>query len=121
MNCILCQIDIEAHEFTEGGFDDWITSGALENVGQIALELHVNYDQSDERYHCDHTLTSWTTGYDIIINCRQFIKLLLQDLYKLRFRVISHEPNMVVGPRSDGSDGSFYTFLEVVLMKQQFL
>ena len=112
MNCILCQIDIEAHEFTEGGFDDWITSGALENVGQIALELHVNYDQSDKRYHCDHT-----TGYDIIINYRQFIKLLkiLQDLYKLKFRVISHGVNMVVGPKSDG----FYTNIEVVFMKQQ--
>merc|ERR1712001_261544 len=55
------KIDIEAYEFTEGGFVDWITSGALENVGQIAIELHVDYDQSDDR---------------------QFIKLLkiLQDL-----------------------------------------
>ena len=40
---------------------------------------------------------------------------ILQDLYKLKFRVISHGVNMVVGPRSDG----FYTNIEVVFMKQE--
>ena len=49
--------------------------------------------------------------------CRQYNELLqlVQELYKLGFRVISHEPNMVVGP--DPEDG-FYHFVEVVFMKE---
>ena len=43
------QIDIEGTEFTDGGFKDWIQSGALENVNQIALELHVVQDKSNKR------------------------------------------------------------------------
>ena len=42
-------MDIEGYEFTEGGFEDWINSGALEKVGQIAIELHIDSDQSDNR------------------------------------------------------------------------
>ena len=38
---------------------------------------------------------------------------ILQSLYKLKFRVISHEVNMVMGPGKD----SFYNFVEVVFMK----
>ena len=46
---------------------------------------------------------------------RQYITLLriLQDLYKLGFRVISQEVNMVKGADKKG----FYNFLEVVFMK----
>ena len=43
--CSLAQIDIEGAEFSSGGFSDWISTGALDNVHQIALELHVK--QSD--------------------------------------------------------------------------
>ena len=43
------QIDIEEYEFSEGGFDDWIRSGALENVSQMALELHVVHQESNPR------------------------------------------------------------------------
>ena len=43
------QIDIEGYEFSEGGFKDWISSGALENVSQIALELHIPDIPDDER------------------------------------------------------------------------
>ena len=47
---------------------------------------------------------------------RQYNELLqlVQELYKLGFRVISHEANMVVGPRKDG----YYNNIEVVFMKQ---
>ena len=34
------QIDIEGYEFSEAGLRDWLDSGALNNVNQIALELH---------------------------------------------------------------------------------
>ena len=43
------QIDIEEYEFSEGGFQDWIKSGALVNVNQIALELHVLHKESNPR------------------------------------------------------------------------
>ena len=48
---------------------------------------------------------------------RQYNELLqlVQDLYKLGFRVISHEANMVVGPGTDG----FYHYLEVVFMREK--
>ena len=39
--CLAIQIDIEAADFFEGGFSYWINSGALNNVRQIALELHI--------------------------------------------------------------------------------
>ena len=46
---------------------------------------------------------------------RQYIEILkiLQDLYVMGFKVISHEPNLVKGPGPNG----FYNFVEVVLMK----
>ena len=48
---------------------------------------------------------------------RQYIELLeiLKDLYKLGFVLISHEVNMVWGPRDP--DG-LYDLVEVVFMKQ---
>ena len=89
------QIDIEGYEFSNGGFIDWIQSGALENVAQLALELHIP-DNPD--------------------NDRQYIHLLriLQALYRLDYRVISQDVNMVVGPDRHG----IYNFLEVVFMKE---
>ena len=92
---IFHQIDIEGYEFSSGGFLDWISSGALETVSQLALELHIP-DNPD--------------------NDRQYIDLLriLQDLYRLGYRVISQEVNMVMGPDRNG----FYNFLEVVFMKE---
>jgi len=85
------KIDIEGHELP--GFRDWIDTGALKNVNQMALELH---------------LTKLHQG-------PRFIWLLevLQDLYKMGFRVISHEVNMVIGPKEDG----MYNLVEVVFMK----
>ena len=44
------QIDIEAAEFSQGGFQDWISSGALINVSQLAIELHI-YDEDDNRLY----------------------------------------------------------------------
>lgn len=88
------KIDIEEYEFSEGGFRDWINSGALNYVRQIAIELHVEHREE---------------------NSKQYNEILqhLQDLYKLGFRVISHEVNMVKGPGMDG----IYNFVEIVLLK----
>ena len=46
---------------------------------------------------------------------RQYIEALkiLQDLYKIGFREVSHEVNMVAGPGGD----MFYHFFEVVFLK----
>ena len=38
---------------------------------------------------------------------------ILKQMYKMNFRVISHEVNMVVGPASD----NLYNLVEVVFMK----
>ena len=53
---------------------------------------------------------------EFLLICRQYNELLqlVQELYKLGFRVISHEPNMVVGPGPDG----LYHFVEVVFMRE---
>ena len=81
------------------------------NVSQIGIELHV-YDEDDKRF-----IIKIQSSIIVTLYYRQYLKLLkiLQDLYKLRFRVISHEVNMVAGPGSDG----FYKMVEVVFMKQQ--
>ena len=34
------QIDIEGYELEPAGLRDWLDSGALRNVQQIALEVH---------------------------------------------------------------------------------
>lgn len=87
------KIDIEGAEFNEGGFRDWIQSGVLNYVDQIALELHMTQN-----------------------NDREYIEAMeiLQDLYNLGFRVISHEVNMVAGP---SKDDLHYHYFEVVFMK----
>jgi len=87
------KIDIEGGEFATGGFNNWIESQVLKNVDQIALELHMNREQDP----------------------RQYIEALkiLQDLYKIGFREVSHEVNMVAGPGGD----MFYHFFEVVFLK----
>jgi len=88
------KIDVEGFEFSDGGFKDWIESGALKQVKQIAIELHVYNEES---------------------NLRQYIELmqLLKDLHQLGFVIISQEVNMVYGASSDG----FYHLLEVVFLK----
>jgi len=43
------KIDIEEYEFSEGGFRDWIDSGALNNVKQIAIELHVEHREENPK------------------------------------------------------------------------
>ena len=48
---------------------------------------------------------------------RNYIEALdiLQILYKLGFRVISHEVNLIVGPNNSDN---YYHYIEVVLMKE---
>ena len=96
MNDFCFQIDIEESEWSEGGFVDWIDSGALKNVQQLAIELHVDHYEEDTK---------------------QYINMLeiFQNLHRLGFRVISYEPNYVKGPGPDG----IYNFVEIVLMKEK--
>ena len=91
---------------------DWIQSGALKNVNQIALELHVVQKKANERWYSNRVNVKINK-----IHFRQYIELLeiLKDLYKLGFVLISHEVNMVWGPRDP--DG-LYDLVEVVFMKQ---
>lgn len=105
------QIDIEGYEFSSGGFKNWIDSGALKNINQIAIELHVEESDSNRYIYC---LIILPNNFNDPYN-RQYIELvsILQDLHSIGFRLISQEPNMVKGPGNDG----IYNFIEVVFMK----
>ena len=96
MKKMYSKIDIEEYEWSEGGFVDWIASGALKNVHQLAIELHVDHYEE---------------------NAKQYINMLqiFQNLHRIGFRVISYEPNYVKGPGPDG----IYNFVEIVLMKEK--
>jgi len=85
------KIDIEGHELS--GFPNWLSTGALNNVHQIALELHLTSLHSPVKF--------------------KGMLEILQQLYKMNFRVISHEVNMVVGPGAH----NLYNLVEVVFMK----
>jgi len=85
------KIDIEGHELA--GFPNWLETEALNNVNQLALELH---------------LTPLHEGPNFI-----WLLEILQKLYKMNFRLISHEVNMVTG----AGPHKMYTLMEVVFMK----
>jgi len=86
------KVDIERAEFGPAGIAHWIKTGALIHVEQIALELHLPDFDAD--------------------NYIQLLQM-IQDLYKINFRVISHHVNKVMGPGKD----RFYNYMEVVFMK----
>jgi len=85
------KIDIEEHEIA--AFPNWLETGALDNVNQLAIELH---------------LSKLHAGPNFI-----WLLELLQQMFKLNFRVISHEVNMVAGP----TNHKLYNLMEVVFMK----
>ena len=75
------KVDIEEAEFKRGGLEDWISSGALDNVDQLAMELH-----------CSKSSNEAQNKEDFI-----YYLSLIQKLYKMGFRLISQEVNMIVG------------------------
>ena len=68
--------------------------------------IKVNSKKQNKKKHCFNSFS----------DDRQYINLLriLQDLYRLGFRVISQEVNMIVGADKNG----IYNFLEIVFMKE---
>jgi len=87
------KIDIEEAELSAGGLQEWISSGVMENVNQLGIELHLQSLHNGPRF--------------------KWLLKLMQDLYRLNFRLISYQPNLVVGPATD----TYYNYMEVVLMK----
>jgi len=87
------KVDIEGAELN--GMPEWIESGALERVNQLAMELHLGGIHQGQRF--------------------QWLLKLLQQLYSLGFRLISHEVNMTVKDQSPWE--GYHSLLEVVLMK----
>jgi hypothetical protein len=85
------KVDIEGSELT--ALPQWMESGALEHVEQLAMELHLPPVHEEQRF-------PWLLG-------------LLQQLYKAGFRLVSHEVNMTVKNISLG----YHNYLEVVLMR----
>lgn len=88
------KIDIEGGEFHQGGFSDWFTTEVLDNVHQIALELHLPRNGGGAKMYI-------------------YLLRILRELYRIGFRLISQEVNMPVGPDKTG----YYTHIEVVFMK----
>jgi len=84
------KVDIKLRE---GGLKDWLSSGALKNVNQLAIELHLGPLHSGPRF--------------------KWLLKIIQDMYKLNFRLISSQPNLYMGPGQD----SYYHWIEVVFMK----
>ena len=70
------KIDIEGGEFLQGGFDDWFKTDVLRNINQVALEIHTGYPTSPKF---------------------KYMLTILQKMYKLGFRLISQEVNMITG------------------------
>jgi len=85
------KVDIEGMELA--ALPEWVESGALAGVEQLAMELHLPTVHDQHRF--------------------PWLLKLLQQLYKLGFRVISHEVNMTVKSTSSG----YHSHLEVVLMR----
>jgi len=85
------KVDIEGYELD--ALPEWIESGALEKVDQMALELHLRRIHSQKKF--------------------QWLLKLLQQLYSMGFRLVSHEVNSAMGKADQG----YYSFLEVVFMK----
>jgi len=92
-NLFYLKVDIEGAELS--GMPEWIKSGALERVEQLAMELHLGPIHQGKRF--------------------QWLLKLLQQLYSLGFRLISHEVNMTVKNQSPWQ--GYHSLLEAVLMK----
>jgi len=87
------KVDIEGSELT--ALPQWIESGALDKVEQLAMELHLPPIHQQKRF--------------------QWLLKVLQQLYTLGFRLISHEVNMTV--KNQSATKGYHAFLEVVLMR----
>ena len=87
------KMDIEQAELE--GLPVWLASGALKNVDQIALEIHLNED----------------------VNVSvQFFETLKKLYIEGSFRIISYEPNGCF-KNGDKSQDKFYRLFEIVLKK----
>ncbi len=83
-------MDVEGAELD--GLPEWLSTGALDHVEQLAMEIHT------------HTLP--LEGFKGLLET-------LRKLYEKGFRVVSYEINAVVGKY--GKD--YYPLFEVVFMK----
>jgi len=94
------KIDVEGYEYSAGGFQNWIDSAALNSVDQFGIELHVLHEFEKNN---GTTRRSYKGMLQV-----------LQDLYKMGFRVISHEVNPIAPRRPDR-----YMYFEVVFMREK--
>jgi len=85
--------DIEGEELVS--LPQWIKNGVLDGVDQIALEFHL-HTHHEQKHRFKEVLT------------------VLQDMYKLNFRIVSYEPNTAMGKW--GTD-QYYSLFEIVFMK----
>ena len=96
------KVDIEGMELE--ALPEWLESGALEHVEQLAMELHLPPIHQQRR-----------SSILLLLLLPRFPWLLrvLQQLYRLGFRLVSHEVNTA----RKKTDAGYHSLLEVVLMK----
>jgi hypothetical protein len=98
----ILKVDIESAEIK--AMPEWIESGVLENIGQIAIEIHTGskfFDQK-EMIHAVKTLISS-----------------LSSLQKIGFRLVSYSPNKCIG-KSWSSTEVYHSLVDVVFVQPHF-
>jgi len=95
------KVDIEGAEIE--AIPEWITSGVLESVSQIGIELHTG-----------RTSLGLDPG-DLVQKFSSIIDF-VKDLYRLGFKLINHVNNECVA-KTDDPNQTYYSLMEVVFYK----
>lgn len=93
------KVDIEGSELNT--FPEWISSGVLDHVSQIGIEIHTSQTQ---------------IGFVRMKKSLVGLIQVIRDLNKLGFRLISSTNNGCMGKDIDYSR-KYYTLMEVVFYK----
>ena len=87
------KVDIEGHELT--ALSDWLSTGALDNVQQIAIELHL-------------------TSVELTV---KFFETLKRLYFRGSYRLISYDVNACNKNQIATTEATYYQLAEIVLMK----
>ena len=96
------KVDVEGHELK--ALPTWLHSGILEKIQQINFELHTGKIIL-KKHQIGPTL------YPIL-------KALKKMDEKYGFKLIQYKPNGCVGKSQDEIESKYYTFFDIVLMKE---
>lgn len=97
------KVDIEEEELNS--LPQWIETGVLNNVDQLALEMHLNVLHKNV-YKKEDWVSEKHRFKDILTQ--------MQELYKQNFRIVSFIPNLSYGK---ALNDEYYSLYEIVYMK----